>query len=309
MTPHAEPRCSRSRRRPWARWPPCCSRIAGCSMRAISFFSSRSPNDVDRNSGTLLLASIDRNAGKPRKRLSSEELLLPAALTSGGPVCVLRSSHGFVANTHLCLGSGRDSRPPSKPINAPAVIVKTCSQALKRRSRAFGSGSTSIAVQTITPSVTTHNTELIHNSRENIGLTVMTRARSPWPCQIPSPPRDMRPCAQVNDRCTERVTEGAPRNENHGPDEPPWTIVKQFRLHLCLHGWRWIDVCSLFFLYSHFGQLSHPKPLILFQSTWATNRSQQHLLITCTANISIGAVPANGKNAAFLIGWRSWRKR
>jgi hypothetical protein len=59
-------------------------------------------------------------------------------------------------------------------MKAPAVSVKTCSQAFNTRSRAFGiSSSAAAAIHTMTPSVTAHNAPLIHKSNLNIGLMVM----------------------------------------------------------------------------------------------------------------------------------------
>ncbi len=50
--------------------------------------------------------------------------------------------------------------------------MKTCSQALKRRSVAFGTGSGSVEIQTIAANVVMHKIALIHRSSLNIGLTV-----------------------------------------------------------------------------------------------------------------------------------------
>src|SRR5262249_9772915 len=47
--------------------------------------------------------------------------------------------------SHFCLESGAAALPPSKPMKAPAVRVKTCSRALKRRSATFGIGSGKLA--------------------------------------------------------------------------------------------------------------------------------------------------------------------
>ena len=59
-------------------------------------------------------------------------------------------------------------------MNAPAVNVKTCSQAFIKRSRALDIGSSAeAAIQIITPSATMHNAALIHRSNLNIGLMVM----------------------------------------------------------------------------------------------------------------------------------------
>lgn len=58
-------------------------------------------------------------------------------------------------------------------MNAPAVSVKTCSQAFIKRSRGFGIGySVAAAIHTMIPSVTAHNAPFIHKSNLNIGLTV-----------------------------------------------------------------------------------------------------------------------------------------
>src|SRR5450432_1229027 len=93
-------------------------------------------------------------------------------------------------------------------MNAPAVRVNTCSEEFIRRSRAFGIGSSVDAIQTITPSVTAHNTLLIQRSNLNIGLietlgetdlamiTLRPHPRCgelrPWPNRSPSWKTDAR---------------------------------------------------------------------------------------------------------------------
>jgi hypothetical protein len=67
--------------------------------------------------------------------------------------------------------SGSAARPPSKPMNAPAVNVKMCSDAFRNRSLALGNGSSlALAIQIITPSVTPHSALLIQSNSLNIGL-------------------------------------------------------------------------------------------------------------------------------------------
>src|SRR5438874_1225372 len=108
-------------------------------------------------------------------------------------------------------------------MKAPAVSVKTCSQALKRRSAAFGNGSGWQASQIIALKVAMHRTALIHRSNLNIGLMVRVLPAGALAMSLPlfrvpviNPPR-----VQVDDRGREWMRERGPGNGEHGMQKPP----------------------------------------------------------------------------------------
>src|SRR5947209_3970842 len=108
-------------------------------------------------------------------------------------------------------------------MNAPAVRVKTCSQALKRRSGALDIGSRNVLNQIITPRVTTHSAAFIQRSNLNIGFTVIVFGLLALAMSCPFFPvllaRTTR--IQVDDRESKRVSKGAPSDGKHDLEKAP----------------------------------------------------------------------------------------
>src|SRR5262249_40256397 len=106
-------------------------------------------------------------------------------------------------------------------------------QAFNSRSRAFGIGSSpNPAIQTITPSVTTHNAPLIHNSSLNIGLMVILGFTALAMSRLVFAGVVARLAGgQVNDRGREWVSECRRCDGEHGFQEPPRRVVEDLRSH------------------------------------------------------------------------------